>query len=260
MAFFIFKQLTGYKKKLLNLCSVLNNKINMLICNAKVKGLRNYFSFTREDLNLNMLVKTIRKYPVHLATALALVTGIALAGYAVAGAGSPAEKKQVATSEMSNGKVENSTAERNSLIFNRGVSPSDINRSRSYQAGSHISRGWINRNDMHLLAMVIEGEAADEPVTGKVAVGAVILNRTESGDFPRNVRNVVYQPWAFESVMNGQYTRPLSNDSIRAANMAVNGWDPSGGALYFWNPVTAKSKWVWQKPITLQIGKHVFAK
>ena len=243
MAFFIFKQLTGCKKKVLNLCSVLNNKINMLICNAKVKGLRNYFSFTREDLNLNMLVKTIRKYPVHLATALALVTGIALAGYAVAGAGSPAEKKQMVASEMSSGKVENS-----------------INRSRSYQAGSQISRGWINRNDMHLLAMVIEGEAADEPMTGKVAVGAVILNRTESGDFPRNVRNVVYQPWAFESVMNGQYTRPLSNDSIRAANMAVNGWDPSGGALYFWNPVTAKSKWVWQKPITLQIGKHVFAK
>ncbi len=271
MAVFIVEQLTSYKKKLSFLWGVLKNrialselknkitwsglknKINILICNAniKVKELRCYFSFTREDLNIDMLVRTIRKYPVPIAAVLALFTGLTLAGHVAAGAGFPAN----------NALAKNSTADKNILIQNRGVPSSEINHSRrDYRAGGDISRGWINRNDTHLLAMVIEGEAADEPMAGKVAVGAVILNRTDSGKFPRNVRNVVYQPWAFESVMNGQYTRPLSRDSIRAADMAINGWDPTGGALYFWNPVTAKSKWVWQKPVTLQIGKHVFAK
>ncbi len=123
-----------------------------------------------------------------------------------------------------------------------------------------VSRGGLNRNEVRLLAMVIEGEAADEPYKGKVAVGAVILNRMESKQFPKTLSGVVYEKLAFESVMNDQYKRPLTQDSIRAAQDAINGHDPTEGALYFWNPVTAKSKWVWSRPVTDQIGRHVFAK
>ncbi|AEG60919.1 cell wall hydrolase [Desulforamulus ruminis] len=123
-----------------------------------------------------------------------------------------------------------------------------------------VSRGGLNRNEVRLLAMVIEGEAADEPYKGKVAVGAVILNRMESKQFPKTLSGVVYEDLAFESVMNDQYKRPLTQESIRAAQDAINGHDPTDGALYFWNPVTAKSKWVWSRPVTDQIGRHVFAK
>lgn len=123
-----------------------------------------------------------------------------------------------------------------------------------------ISRGNLNRNEVTLLAMVIEGEAADEPYEGKVAVGAVILNRMEDKQFPNTLSGVVYQDWAFESVMNNQYKRPLTQESMQAAQAAIQGSDPTKGALYFWNPVTAKSKWVWSRTVTDQIGRHVFAK
>ncbi len=123
-----------------------------------------------------------------------------------------------------------------------------------------VSRGWVNQSDIYLMARVIEGEAADEPFMGKVAVGAVIVNRMESEQFPKSVRHVVYQPLAFEAVNNGQYRRPLTGESIRAAEMALKGWDPTNGALYYWNPETAKSSWVWQRPIITKIGRHVFAR
>lgn len=127
--------------------------------------------------------------------------------------------------------------------------------------GAQTSRGsQVDRTTVNLLAQVIEGEAADEPYQGKVAVGAVILNRTESGQFPRTIPGVIYERHAFESVTNGQYLRPLSQDSMNAAMDALNGVDPTGGALYFWNPVKATSAWVWSRPIVTQIGRHVFAR
>lgn len=130
---------------------------------------------------------------------------------------------------------------------------------RQAEGDPAVSRGWINRSDRYLMARVIEGEAADESLKGKVAVGAVILNRTRSEDFPKDIRGVIYQPYAFEAVANGQYNRPLSQESLKAADMAIDGWDPTGGALYYWNPETARSKWVWQRPVTMSIGRHVFA-
>jgi N-acetylmuramoyl-L-alanine amidase len=107
---------------------------------------------------------------------------------------------------------------------------------------------------------VIEGEAANEPFAGKVAVGAVILNRLRSALFPHTLAGVIYQPHAFESVANGQYNRPASQESLQAAALSMNGWDPTGGALYFWNPVKAISPWVWTKNIISQIGRHIFAR
>jgi N-acetylmuramoyl-L-alanine amidase len=128
-------------------------------------------------------------------------------------------------------------------------------------ASSQVSRGTsISREDLILMARVIEGEAADEPYIGKVAVGAVIINRTQSGEFPRTIRGVIYQPDAFEAVTNGQYMRPLTRESIAAAREAISGHDPTGGALYYWNPVKAQSTWVWSRPIITRIGNHVFAR
>ncbi|MFZ5592235.1 MAG: spore cortex-lytic enzyme [Bacillota bacterium] len=123
-----------------------------------------------------------------------------------------------------------------------------------------ISRGITDRDQVTLLARIIEGEAADEPYLGKVAVGAVILNRVQSPAFPNTLAGVIYQPLAFESVANGQAYRPLSEESLRAAQQALSGFDPTGGALYFWNPAKRVSSWIWSRPILTQIGRHVFAR
>lgn len=124
-----------------------------------------------------------------------------------------------------------------------------------------VSRGAVtDRDSVTLLAQVIEGEAADEPLVGKVAVGAVILNRTQEASFPRTISEVVFQPDAFQVVSNGEINRPVSEESIQAAQMALSGYDPTGGALYFWNPATALSPWVWTREITTQIGNHIFAR
>ncbi|MDQ0287159.1 N-acetylmuramoyl-L-alanine amidase [Desulfofundulus luciae] len=138
-----------------------------------------------------------------------------------------------------------------------------ISQRHSFQTkvNAQVSRGSsISRDDLILMARVIEGEAADEPYIGKVAVGAVILNRTRSGEFPHTIRGVIYQPDAFEAVTNGQYLRPLTPESIAAAREAASGHDPTGGALYYWNPAKARSTWVWSRPVIMQIGNHVFAR
>lgn len=124
-----------------------------------------------------------------------------------------------------------------------------------------VSRGAVRTSqDVMLLARVIEGEAAGEPQTGKIAVGAVILNRIRSSAFPNTLAGVVYQPLAFESVSNGQINRPLTNESINAARQAMAGMDPTGGATFFWNPAKRVSSWIWSRPIITRIGNHVFAR
>jgi len=121
------------------------------------------------------------------------------------------------------------------------------------------SRGVSNRGDITLLARVIQGEAGDEPYLGKVAVGAVILNRTESGKFPDTLSGVIFQPLAFESVSNGLIWRQQpSSEAMRAAQDAMNGYDPTQGALFFWNPSKPVSRWIWSRTISTRIGKHVF--
>ncbi len=112
-----------------------------------------------------------------------------------------------------------------------------------------------------LLARVITAEAEAEPYSGQVAVGAVILNRIQSPKFPNTLAGVVYQPHAFESVSNGQINKPATQSCIKAARDAMSGWDPSGGALFFYNPskVTSPTSYVWSRKTIQQIGKHVFA-
>ena len=114
--------------------------------------------------------------------------------------------------------------------------------------------------DIELLARVIRAEAEAEPYIGQVAVGAVILNRIQSSDFPNTLAGVVYQPRAFESVSNGMVNRPPTESANKAANAALSGWDPSGGALFFFNPAKVGAKsYVWTRNIIQQIGEHVFA-
>lgn len=113
--------------------------------------------------------------------------------------------------------------------------------------------------DIALLARIIHAEAGAEPYVGKVAVGAVVLNRVQHSRFPQTIAGVVYQPHAFESVSNGIVNRPASKASMKAARDALSGWDPSGGALYFFNPGKTRNRWIWARRIINRLGKHVFA-
>lgn len=123
------------------------------------------------------------------------------------------------------------------------------------------SKGVSKSDDVTLLAMVINGEARGEPYVGQVAVGAVILNRVKNPSFPNSIAGVMYQPLAFEAVANGQVYKPIEARSFKAARDALNGWDPTGGALYYWNPSgKITSKWIRRLRPTLTIGRHVFAK
>lgn len=111
---------------------------------------------------------------------------------------------------------------------------------------------------VNLLAMAINGEARGEPYVGQVAVGAVILNRVEHSSFPNTIAGVIYQPGAFTAVTDGQINAPLQDTSVRAARDALNGWDPVGGAIYYYNPQKATNQWIRSRPIVARIGKHVF--
>lgn len=115
-------------------------------------------------------------------------------------------------------------------------------------------------NNVNLLARLINGEARGESYTGQVAVGAVVLNRVRSSSFPNTISGVIYQPGAFTAVSDGQINKPVVQSCVNAARDAMNGWDPSGGALYYYNPAVATSSWIWSRPVVARIGNHVFCK
>ena len=117
-------------------------------------------------------------------------------------------------------------------------------------------------SDVQLIARAINGEARGEPYEGQVAVGAVILNRVKSSKFPNTIAGVIYEPGAFTAVSDGQINVPIEEGStvVKAARDALNGWDPTGGAIYYFNPSTATNKWIWSRPLIKTIGKHRFCK
>ncbi|MFT8313330.1 MAG: spore cortex-lytic enzyme [Clostridium sp.] len=115
-----------------------------------------------------------------------------------------------------------------------------------------------NSQDLMLLARLINGEARGEPYEGQVAVGAVVMNRTRDSRFPSTVAGVIYQPGAFTATVDGQINANIEQSSINAARDALNGWDPSGGAIYYFNPAKATSKWIWSRPLIKIIGEHRF--
>ena len=118
--------------------------------------------------------------------------------------------------------------------------------------------GSGQESTVELLARVISAEARGEPYSGQVAVGAVILNRVEHPSFPNTIAGVVYQPGAFTCMVDGQIDQPVAESAYRAAQEALNGADPSGGAIYYFNPSTATSSWIWSRPLIKVIGKHRF--
>ena len=120
------------------------------------------------------------------------------------------------------------------------------------------SSGSLSNSDLYLLSCCIYGEARGESYTGKVAVAAVILNRVKSSAFPNSISGVIYQAGAFTCVSDGQINLGTNDECTRAAQDAMNGWDPTGGAIYYFNPATATSKWIWSRPQLVTIGKHIF--
>ncbi len=120
------------------------------------------------------------------------------------------------------------------------------------------SGSGYSSSDYNLLARLISAEARGEPYIGQVAVGAVVLNRVEHPSFPNTISGVIYQSGAFSCLNDGQFWKEVSDSSYRAAKDALNGWDPSGGAIYYYNPKTAKSNWIRSRPIIYRVGNHVF--
>lgn len=114
--------------------------------------------------------------------------------------------------------------------------------------------------DIRLMANAVYGESRGEPYIGQVAVAAVILNRVQSPSFPHSISGVIFQPGAFTAVADGQIWLTPTDSTKRAVKDAINGWDPTGGALYYFNPATATSSWIWSRPQVKTIGKHIFCK
>ena len=117
-------------------------------------------------------------------------------------------------------------------------------------------------SDVQLMARAINGEARGEPYEGQVAVGAVILNRVKDSRFPNTISGVIYQAGAFTAVADGQINVAIEQGSTvyKAAQDAMNGWDPTSGCVYYFNPATATNKWIWSRPLVKTIGKHRFCK
>ena len=116
------------------------------------------------------------------------------------------------------------------------------------------------QNDLNLLARIVYGEARGEPYAGQVAVAAVVLNRVKSSSFPNTISGVIYQKGAFDAVSDGQFNLTPNSTAKKAAQDALNGWDPTYGAVYYFNPATATNKWIWSRPMTVTIGNHRFCK
>lgn len=120
------------------------------------------------------------------------------------------------------------------------------------------SSGKFTSNDIYLLAKVIAAEARGESYTGQVAVGAVILNRVEHSSFPDSISGVVYQAGAFSCVTDSNWKVEPTDTAKKAARDAINGWDPTGGAIYYYNPAKTSNKWIRTRPVIVTIGSHVF--
>lgn len=130
----------------------------------------------------------------------------------------------------------------------------------SSSSSSSSSSFSTNSSDLNLLSRLVYGEARGEPYSGQVAVAAVVLNRVKSSSFPNTVSGVIYQKGAFDVVSDGQINLTPNSTAKKAAQDALNGWDPSYGAIYYFNPNTATNKWIWSRPMTVTIGKHRFCK
>ena len=122
-----------------------------------------------------------------------------------------------------------------------------------------VSAAVYQESEVRILARLVSGEARGEPYVGQVAVAAVVLNRVKSPAFPNTISGVIFQRGAFDAVWDGQFDLEPTASCARAARDALNGWDPTGGCLYYYNPETATNPWIWTRQVQLSIGRHAFA-
>ena len=141
-----------------------------------------------------------------------------------------------------------------------GIAGTQTLKAMGINSSGSSSATASNDSNLNLLSRLIYGEARGEPYTGQVAVGAVVLNRVKSSSFPNTIAGVIYQNGAFDVVSDGQINLVQNSTAKKAAQDALNGWDPSYGAIYYFNPNTATNKWIWSRPVTVTIGKHRFCK
>lgn len=148
--------------------------------------------------------------------------------------------------------------EKNGLKADGAVGPSTAAALGITLMGT-VSASTYQESEVRILARLVSGEARGEPYVGQVAVAAVVLNRVKSPAFPNTISGVIFQTGAFDAVWDGQFDMEPTENSIRAARDALNGWDPTGGCLYYYNPSTATNSWIWTRQVQLTIGKHAFA-
>ena len=149
---------------------------------------------------------------------------------------------------------------KNGLTVDGIAGPATLRAMGIMTSTSSSSSSSSYNSNLNLLSRVIYGESRGEPYTGQVAVGAVVMNRVRSSSFPNTISGVVYQSGAFDAVRDGQINLTPDSTARKAAQDALNGWDPSYGAIYYFNPATATNKWIWSRPMTVTIGKHRFCK
>lgn len=147
---------------------------------------------------------------------------------------------------------------KNGLTVDGIAGPNTLKAMGIYSSSNSTSSS--SSSDLNLLSRIIYAEARGEPYTGQVAVGAVVLNRVKSSSFPNTIAGVIYQSGAFDAVADGQINLTPNSTAKKAAQDALNGWDPSYGAIYYFNPKTATSAWIWSRPMTITIGNHRFCK
>lgn len=145
---------------------------------------------------------------------------------------------------------------------NNGLTPDGIagNATLTKMGISSNAATGSHEIDSRLLARIINAEARGEPYTGQVAVGAVVLNRVKHSSFPNTIAGVIYQPGAFSALDDGQWNADMYETPYKAAKDALNGWDPTGGAIYYYNPAKTTNKWIYSRPVICTIGSHVFAR
>ena len=147
---------------------------------------------------------------------------------------------------------------KNGLVVDGIAGPKTLAAMGIYSSSSSGTSN--NTSDLNLLAKLVYGEARGEPYAGQVAVAAVVLNRVKNSSFPNTISGVIYQSGAFDVVRDGQINLTPNSTAKKAAQDALNGWDPSYGAIYYFNPNTATNKWIWSRPMTVTIGNHRFCK
>jgi spore germination cell wall hydrolase CwlJ-like protein len=151
-----------------------------------------------------------------------------------------------------NGPEAPSPAERPKVAAPRSTRPTAADIARQKARQRYL-------DNVYLLGKLIHAEARGEPYIGQVAVGAVVMNRLQSPLFPKSISGVIFEPGAFDAIIDGQFYLQPDTDAIRAAQDAIAGWDPTGGAIYYYNPAKTTSYWIWGRPVVMVIGQHYFA-